>query len=78
MTVDPKQRRALLARLDKATAAHERTRTAVDDAVADCRAAGIALTDIAEHSPYSREWVRRIAASVLEARSKEGSDAPPQ
>lgn len=78
MTVDPKQRRSLLSRLDRAHAAHKRTRTALDDLVADCHLAGIPYSEIAEHSPYSKEWARRIAASVLESRAKDESEAQQQ
>jgi hypothetical protein len=64
-----------LRRLDRATAAHEKTRQRLDDLVADAREAGVSLTAISEHTPYSREWVRTIAARVQAARSAEG-DAP--
>lgn len=60
-----------LRQLDKATAAHEKTRRQLDDLVADARQAGVSLTAISEHSPYSREWVRRIAARVIGSRAGE-------
>lgn len=62
-----------LRQLDRATAAHEKTRQRLDQLVADARAAGVSLTAISEHTPYSREWVRTIAARVQAARSEEES-----
>ena len=41
----------------------------------DARAAGVPLTSIAEHSPYSREWARKIAERVAAERSAAGEDA---
>ncbi|MGW1399307.1 hypothetical protein ACWCRF_11665 [Streptomyces sp. NPDC002405] len=63
-------RKALLKKLDRATEAHEKTRKALDALVADARTAGLSLTEISEHTPYSREWVRRIAAQVRAERDE--------
>ena len=62
-----------LRQLDRATAAHEKTRQRLDNLVADARAAGVSLTAISEHTPYSREWVRNIAARVQAARAAESN-----
>lgn len=61
-----------LRKLDRATAAHEKTRQRLDKLVADARQAGVSLTAISEHTPYSREWVRQIAARANASRT----DAP--
>jgi hypothetical protein len=66
-----------LRQLDRASAAHEKTRQRLDALVADAREAGVSLTAISEHTPYSREWVRTIAARIQAARSTEHV-APPQ
>lgn len=50
-----------LRKLDRASAAHAKTRQQLDELVAGARQAGVPLTAISEHTPYSREWVRRIA-----------------
>ncbi len=65
-TTDPSdaEKARWLRKLDRATAAHEKTRQRLDELVADARRAGIPLTAISQHTPYSREWVRRIAARV--------------
>lgn len=63
-----------LRQLDRASVAHEKTRQRLDELVADAREAGVSLTAISEHTPYSREWVRTIAARVQAARTAE--DAP--
>ncbi|MFF4403653.1 hypothetical protein [Streptomyces sp. NPDC001404] len=61
---DPKTEAAWLRKLDRATIAHEKTRTALDALITDARAAGVPLTTIAKHIPYSREWARQIADKV--------------
>lgn len=66
---EPDQR-TWLKRLDRATLAHEKTREALDNLVADARAAGVSLTAISEHTPYSREWARKIAARIAAERSE--------
>jgi hypothetical protein len=53
-----------LQKLDRATAAHAKTRQRLDEIVAGARQAGVSLTAISEHSPYSREWARRIADRI--------------
>lgn len=67
--------KAWLKKLDRATAAHEKTRQALDGLVADARGAGVSLTLISEHTPYSREWVRRIATRIMEERSGKPADS---
>lgn len=62
--LDEKERQPWLRRLDRASAAHEKTRRQLDELVADARKAGVPLTSIAEHTPYSREWARRIADQI--------------
>jgi hypothetical protein len=70
---EPDQK-AWLKKLDRATTAHEKTREALDGLVADARAAGVPLTAISEHTPYSREWVRKIAARVAAERKEQRAD----
>ncbi|MFJ9179404.1 hypothetical protein [Streptomyces sp. NPDC102360] len=53
-----------LRKLERATAAHEKTRRALDELIADARTAGVPLMTIAKHTPYSREWARKIATRV--------------
>lgn len=65
---DDQERAAWLRRLDRATKAHERTRTVLDELIADARTAGVPLVHIADHTPYSREWARKIADRVDEQR----------
>lgn len=73
---DDQNRAAWLRRLDRATAAHERSRHALDELIADARKAGVPLVRIAEHTPYSREWARKIADRIDEERATaaEGGD----
>lgn len=59
---------AHIRKLDRATTAHKKTRDALDEAVADARSAGLPLTVIAKHTPYSREWARKMADKVDNAR----------
>ena len=61
---DKDTRAAWKRKLDRLTATYEKARAALDDGIADARAANVPLTDIAEHTPYSREWVRKIADRV--------------
>lgn len=61
---DPETEAAWLTKLDRATKAHEKARTALDELVADARAAGVPLMTIAKHTPYSREWARKIADRI--------------
>jgi hypothetical protein len=75
--LDEQKRAPWLRRLDRATAAHEKSRAALDELIADARAAGVPLTSISEHTPYSREWARRIADRVAAERSQQQSaDSP--
>lgn len=67
--LDERERQPWLRKLDRATAAHEATRRKLDELVADARAAGVPLTAIAEHTPYSREWARRIADQIEASRT---------
>jgi hypothetical protein len=68
-----RDREQWLRKLDRATQAHEKSRRALDELIADARDAGVPLTAIAEHTPYSREWARKIADSVAAERT-EGDD----
>lgn len=72
--LDERERQPWLRKLERATAAHEKTRRQLDELVADAREAGVPVTAIAEHTPYSREWARRIADRVAAERGpSEGS-----
>lgn len=62
--IDPTDAAAHIRKLDRATAAHEKTRRTLDEAIATARAAGLPLTTISEHTPYSREWARKIANRI--------------
>lgn len=66
---DDQERAGWLRKLDRATAAHERSRRALDELIADARQAGVPLVHIAEHTPYSREWARKIADRIDEERA---------
>ncbi|MHA6761843.1 hypothetical protein [Streptacidiphilus sp. PAMC 29251] len=66
---DPRTEAQWLRKLDRATAAHEKTRASLETLIADARDAGVSLTAIAEHTPYSREWVRKIAMRIEAGRS---------
>ncbi|MFJ2630813.1 hypothetical protein ACIO6U_02465 [Streptomyces sp. NPDC087422] len=66
--ITPSDASAHIRKLDRATAAYEKTRRALDDAIADARSGGLPLTTISEHTPYSREWARKIANRVDEER----------
>jgi hypothetical protein len=43
---------------------HRRRRSELEDVIAEARRAGVPLTIISEHTPFSREWIRRIADRV--------------
>lgn len=75
-TIDPADASTHIRRLDRATAAHEKTRRALDVAIADARTDGLPLTTISEHTPYSREWARKIANRVDAERCNAVGDAP--
>lgn len=65
-----------LRKLDTATKAHEKTRKALEEVVADARNAGVPLMTIAKHTPWSREWCRKIADSIDTERTA-SKHAPP-
>lgn len=65
-----------LRKLDRATTSHERTRVALDELVADARAAGVPLMTIAKHTPYSREWARQIADRIDAERAATSTEQP--
>jgi hypothetical protein len=73
--ISPSDAAAHIRKLDRATAAHEKTRRTLDEAIADARTAGLPLTTISEHTPYSREWARKIANRV-DAERANLCDAP--
>ena len=62
--ISPDKASAHIRKLDRATANHEKSRQALDEAIADARSDGLPLTTISEHTPYSREWARKIANQV--------------
>ncbi|MFE9286692.1 hypothetical protein [Streptomyces olivaceus] len=66
---DPQTEAAWLRKLDRATTAHEKARVTLDELVADARAAGVPLMTIAKHTPYSREWARKIADRIDKERA---------
>jgi hypothetical protein len=65
-----------LRKLDRATTAHEKTRTALEEVVADARSAGVPLMTIADHTPWSREWCRKIADRIDAERATAGAADP--
>ncbi|MEW2463106.1 hypothetical protein AB0872_20680 [Microbacterium sp. NPDC047426] len=71
--LDDRDRQPWLRKLDRAAAAHEASRRRLDELIADARAAGVPLTAIADHTPYSREWARRIADQIDAARAQASS-----
>lgn len=73
---DPQTEAAWLRKLDRATATHEKARATLDELIADARTAGVPLMTIAKHTPYSREWARKIADRVDKERTA-GHDAEP-
>lgn len=58
------QMAAVLRKVDRAAAAHEKTRQRLEEAVAEARAFGCSLTVVSEHARYSREWVRKATARI--------------
>jgi hypothetical protein len=56
--------------LREASDFHAATRRQLDELVAEARAAGVPLTAISEHTPYSREWARKIADQIDAERAK--------
>lgn len=75
---DPDAEAAWTRALDRATANHEKTRKALDETVAKARAAGVPLTVIAKHTPYSREWARKMADKVDAGRTASGEQPGPR
>lgn len=75
--LDERDRQPWLRKLDRATAAHEATRRKLEELIADARAAGVPLMSIEEHTPYSREWARRIADRI-DAERAEAPAAEPE
>ena len=55
--------------LDEASADHAARRAELEVLIADCRKAGLPLSLISERTPFSREWVRRIADRVERERA---------
>jgi hypothetical protein len=43
---------------------HRAKRSELEEVIAEARRAGVSLTIISDHTPFSREWVRRIADRV--------------
>jgi hypothetical protein len=72
--LDDRDRQPWLRKLDRATTAHEASRRRLDELIADARAAGVPLTAIAEHTPYSREWARKIADQIDAERNQAAGD----
>lgn len=73
---DPQTEAAWLRKLDRATTAHEKARASLEELIADARAAGVPLMTIAKHTPYSREWARKIADRIDSERCGAVADAP--
>lgn len=59
-------------KLRRLTATYEKARIALDEGIANARADGVPLTTVAEDTPYSREWVRKIADRVDAERTAAG------
>lgn len=74
--LDERDRQPWLRKLDRATAAHEATRRKLEELIADARAAGVPLMSIEEHTPYSREWARRIADRIDTERAEVPASEP--
>ncbi|MEB8338031.1 hypothetical protein [Streptomyces endophyticus] len=67
---DPRVEAQWLRKLERATIAHEKARRALDEVIADARTAGVPLMTIAKHTPYSREWARKIAHRIDAERTR--------
>jgi hypothetical protein len=75
---DPDETAGWLRKLDRASAAHEKTRVALEELIADARSAGVPLLTVAKHTPFSREWARKIADRIdAERAAKAGPPAQP-
>jgi hypothetical protein len=66
-TLEPARRAALLRKVDRAAAAHEKTRQRLEEAVAEAHNSGISLTDVSVRAGYSREWVRKAVLRINDA-----------
>lgn len=60
----PKEMAAWLRRLEAGSAKHKAAKDALSELIADARNAGVPLTTIEKHVPYSREWARKLADEV--------------
>ncbi|MFD7999919.1 hypothetical protein [Streptomyces mirabilis] len=74
---DPHSEAAWLRKLDRATAAHEKARASLEELIADARTAGVPLMTIAKHTPYSREWARKIADRIDAERASGPDESEP-
>lgn len=70
------RRPATLRKLDRAAAAHAKTRKALEEAICEAREDGFSLTTVAEHSGFSREWVRKI--TTRSPKETEGPSSDPE
>lgn len=69
---------ASLRRVVRAATAYEKARAALDEAIADARTDGVPLVTIAKHTPFSREWARRIADRIdAERAAATAAERPP-
>ncbi|TFI30146.1 hypothetical protein [Streptomyces sp. 4R-3d] len=73
---DPQTEAAWLRKLERATSAHERARATLEELIADARAAGVPLMTVAKHTPYSREWARKIADKIDAERAARHGTSP--
>lgn len=60
----PEEKARWLAKVRAASEAYVKSRVQLDELIAEARSAGVPLSAIACHTPYSREWARRIADRV--------------
>lgn len=67
-------------KLRRLTATYEKARIALDEGIADARKDRVPLTDIAEDTKYTREWVRKIADRVdaERAAAKQSTEDKPE
>ncbi|MDH6224330.1 GIY-YIG nuclease family protein [Streptomyces sp. MJP52] len=63
-TPSPADKQKMLDLISEAAALHRMKREELETAIAEARAVGVPLTAISQHTPFSREWVRRIADRV--------------
>lgn len=74
--VQPDHIAVWLDKLDKVTAEHQEARAYLHNLIADARAAGVPLMQVEKHTPYSREWARKIADRI-DAERKAAAEAEP-